>query len=482
MKRRNFILGASTLAATSMIGVSSFSNNHPYDVAIIGAGLAGLNAAQILEDQGLKTIVIEANSRVGGKLLTANSLDGNQEIGGTSMGSGYKRLIKVIDKYQLKPYSPGKDNPYFGTRATAIHLSNTLISTRDNWGKSKLNPFPSNLRHQYPWERLRYIINDLNPLSETTDWYNPLYSKYDISLHKALQEYGLKDKEIHLVAGINPTHGNGAKDISILQYFFSSSWVKDQSNKMDKSKPGIFQIRGGNSLIPQHMAASLKGDLVLNTKITNLKSYNQGVRLSSENGMQIDAKTVITSIPLTALSNIEIDTQKIEADRLTAINNIGYSKVNLIYFKILRPFWEYDELPLTYWTDTSIGRIFTVPGSDGNPAYIKTWTTGSNTAFLDKMSSSQATAYVLKQLILLRPSLKNAIKPALTWSWQNQTTAGGTYVAWQPGEIKQFANIVAKPIPPLFFAGEYTAKTDRGMEGAMESGERAAAEVINYLG
>ena len=154
----------------------------------------------------------------------------------------------------------------------------------------------------------------------------------------------------------------------------------------------------------------------------------------------------------------------------------------MIYFEILRPFWEYDELPLTYWTDTNIGRIFTVPGSDGNPAYIKTWTTGSNTAFLDKMSSSQATAYVLKQLILLRPSLKNAIKPALSWSWQNQTTAGGTYVAWQPGEIKQFANIVAKPLPPLFFAGEYTAKTDRGMEGAMESGERAAAEVINYLG
>ena len=98
------------------------------------------------------------------------------------------------------------------------------------------------------------------------------------------------------------------------------------------------------------------------------------------------------------------------------------------------------------------------------------------------MSSSEATAYVLKQLVLLRPSLKNAIKPALSWSWQNQTTAGGTYVAWQPGEIKQFANIVAKPIPPLFFAGEYTAKTDRGMEGAMESGDRAAAEVINYLG
>ena len=482
MKRRDFILGASTVAATSIINRSSFGNNYPYDVAIIGAGLSGLNAAQILEDQGLKIIVIEANGRVGGKLLTTKSLDGNQEIGGTSIGSGYERLIKVIDKYKLKPYSPGKNNPYFGNRAIAMHLNNTLISTRDNWEKSKQNPFPSNLKRQYPWERLRYIVNDLNPLSETTDWYNPLYSKYDISLHKALQGYGLKDDEIRLIAGINPSHGNGAKDISILQYFFSSSWVSDQGKKMDKSKPGVFQILGGNSLIPQHMAASLKGDLILNTKINNLKSYNQGVRLSSESGMKIDAKTVITSIPLTALSNIEIETPIIDHDRLTAINNVGYSKVYLIYFKILRPFWEYDELPLTYWTDTHIGRIFTVPGGDSNPAYIKTWTTGSNTAFLDKMSPSQTAEYILKQLILLRPSLKNAIEPALSWSWQNQTAAGGTYVAWQPGEIKQFANIVAKPIPPLFFAGEYTAKTDRGMEGAMESGERAAAEVINYLG
>ena len=231
MKRRNFILGASTLAVTSLSNKISFGNNYPYDVAIIGAGLAGLNAALILEDMGLKTIVIEANGRVGGKLLTAKSLDGNQEIGGTSIGSGYQRLIKVIDKYQLAPYSPGKDNPYFGNRATAMHLDNTLITNRDNWEKSKLNPFPSNLRHQYPWERLRYIINDLNPLSKTTDWFNPLYSKYDISLHKALQGYGLSKEEIHLVAGINPSHGNGSEDISVLQYFFSASWVKDQRKK-----------------------------------------------------------------------------------------------------------------------------------------------------------------------------------------------------------------------------------------------------------
>ncbi len=482
MKRRNFILGASTLAVTSLSNKISFGNNYPYDVAIIGAGLAGLNAALILEDMGLKTIVIEANSRVGGKLLTAKSLDGNQEIGGTSIGSGYQRLIKVIDKYQLAPYSPGKDNPYFGNRATAMHLDNTLITNRDNWEKSKLNPFPSNLRHQYPWERLRYIINDLNPLSKTTDWFNPLYSKYDISLHKALQGYGLSKEEIHLVAGINPSHGNGSEDISVLQYFFSASWVKDQRKKMDKSKPGVFQIHGGNSLIPQHMAASLKGDLALNTKINGLKSNNQGIVLSTENGIKIEAKTAISSIPLTALSNVKIETKNIESNKLAAINNVGYSKVYMIYFKIIKPFWEYDELPLTYWTDTHIGRIFTVPGSDGNPAYIKTWTTGSNTALLDKMSSNEASAYILKQLTLLRPSLKNSIKPVLSWSWQNQLTASGTYVAWQPGAIKKFANVVAKPIPPLFFAGEYTAKTDRGMEGAMESGERAAAEVINYLG
>ena len=89
IKRRNFIKGLSGSLVGSLLKINPVSAKNSYDVAIIGAGLAGLNAAILLEKLGLKIIVLEANNRVGGKLLSEKNLDGTQEIGGTSIGSGY---------------------------------------------------------------------------------------------------------------------------------------------------------------------------------------------------------------------------------------------------------------------------------------------------------------------------------------------------------------------------------------------------------
>lgn len=40
------------------------------DVAVVGAGVAGLAAARELRDRGLRVTVLEARSRIGGRILT----------------------------------------------------------------------------------------------------------------------------------------------------------------------------------------------------------------------------------------------------------------------------------------------------------------------------------------------------------------------------------------------------------------------------
>jgi len=47
-----------------------------------------------------------------------------------------------------------------------------------------------------------------------------------------------------------------------------------------------------------------------------------------------------------------------------------------------------------------------------------------------------------------------------------------------PGQIARFGNVVAEAHGRIHFAGDHTAATMMGMEGAMESGERAAVEVL----
>ena len=62
------------------------------DVIVIGAGLSGLNAVLILEEQGLDVIVLEGRKRIGGRLMTLDHPPGIPEAGGNGMAGG-KRSI-----------------------------------------------------------------------------------------------------------------------------------------------------------------------------------------------------------------------------------------------------------------------------------------------------------------------------------------------------------------------------------------------------
>ena len=53
---------------------------------------------------------------------------------------------------------------------------------------------------------------------------------------------------------------------------------------------------------------------------------------------------------------------------------------------------------------------------------------------------------------------------------------------FQPGQVRELRASIAVPHKRLFFAGEHTAVGSRGMEGALESGERASLEVMASLG
>ena len=63
------------LTACSKEGDPSPSIPNDADVVIIGAGAAGLYAADILQSKGIKVIILEASSRVGGRMRTLKSSD-----------------------------------------------------------------------------------------------------------------------------------------------------------------------------------------------------------------------------------------------------------------------------------------------------------------------------------------------------------------------------------------------------------------------
>ena len=167
-----------------------------------------------------------------------------------------------------------------------------------------------------------------------------------------------------------------------------------------------------------------------------------------------------------------------------AVKSLGYTPVFQIHFVPTRKYWEDDGMPPSMWPDKSMGRFMALKNDPANPDEVTScmaFVNGEMAKFLDKLPHEDAVTYMMNKLARIRPSTTGALKPVKVWSWSRNVFAGGAYAYWKPGQITMFTRTLAAPWHRIHFAGEHTSATDRGMEGAMESGERAALEVLDRL-
>ena len=77
------------------------------DVVIVGAGVAGLAAMRQLEERGLRTCVLEARDRIGGRILTLHDerLPHAIELGAEFIHGSAPELIEVTEAARIVPFA-----------------------------------------------------------------------------------------------------------------------------------------------------------------------------------------------------------------------------------------------------------------------------------------------------------------------------------------------------------------------------------------
>ena len=82
------------------------STSREADVIIVGAGLSGMIAARRVLDAGLKPLVLEADDRVGGRILTEEVLPGVPvELGAQWLGDTHERMFRLAAELGVETFA-----------------------------------------------------------------------------------------------------------------------------------------------------------------------------------------------------------------------------------------------------------------------------------------------------------------------------------------------------------------------------------------
>jgi monoamine oxidase len=346
------------------------------------------------------------------------------------------------------------------------------------WPTAPENVLPERWRKLPPWAVTGSVVRTVNPLPGPEAWVAPESAKHDGSLYDVLRSAGLEDAAIRLAFDTNAGYGTSAHDVSALMYYYVEAWGRAQMQATNSQ----WVVRGGNQRLPEAMAARLKGDVVLGTEVVALEQTTEGVTVHCRDGRTFDAKRVVCSLPATVLRTIHF-APGLPERQYRAVALVPYMVNSLAVLVPTRRYWEADGASPSMWTDGLAG-IVSAQRLGSSPDEITCFLAnprGSVAAQVDRLGPEGAQRAIVAEIERLRPAARGALRAVGFHSWAQDPHAAGDWAVFAPGQAAAYATAFAEPHERVHFCGEHTATGNRGLEGALESGERAAIEVLGAL-
>ena len=437
------------------------------DALVIGAGLAGLNAALLLEAQGVRVQVLEASERVGGRILSLDTAQGAVDVGASQIGGTYQRILAMLGRFSLEAFVPAGLPP----ADFALHVHGTTLR-RSEWRDSPVNRTQGAERSIVPLALPGYFTARDNPLDSPQAWLRTEHAALDVPYDQFLRAKGASDEALRLLAVSN--HAPALGDMSALNELRKAYLLRREL------EAGVFFVRGGTARLPQAMAGALASPVMMGQRVTHIEVQDAAVRVGCEGGESYAARFAISTLPYSVLRELGVE-PGLPGLQSQIVRSLPYSEASYLVFAVDAPFWESDGLPPTMWTDSALELVVAWPTEDGVTRHILAFVNGTAERSLRRLGESEQLQFATLELNRLRPASIGKARATHVYSWSMDPNARGAYAFFGPGQVTAWHEALARPFGHLHFAGEHTAILHSGMEGAMESGERAAREVLARL-
>jgi monoamine oxidase len=470
-------------------------------VLVVGAGLAGLRCAELLQRSGVTVELHEARERVGGRCWSAHGLaDGIvAEHGGELIAPDHRHVaalanelgLQLEDRMAATPpelrsgaivFEGRRVGPEEGTAEMARVLA-MLIQEAERIG---------DLRPGRAGEEARRL--DEQTVSQWLDEHLEAGTRSLVGrMIKTATEmaYGMPADRISGAAlayqfGMDPGFGrdtaNTERDLG-----------RDAFESLGEAVAGAVlqrHVHGGNDLLVHGLAERLdQATIVLGSALTSLHADEDGVVGRFEDSTEVRAEAAVLAIPLPALREVDLEDAHLSERRRGAIgelSNMGQNTKLLIGLDrppSELPTWpgfvgDLGEPPIVIW-DTSSGQA--------GPGGVLTVYTASVVFSASEAHAEPSPAVIdeaLGRIERLVPGVREHFN-GRAWldSWPHDPWSRGSYLGFGPGQYTRYWGLLGEPEDRIHFAGEHTSTFGQGyLDGAIESGERAAREVLDDFG
>lgn len=407
-------------------------------VAVLGAGLAGLVAARELIAAGKQVTLLEARDRVGGRTWTvpfANT--------GISVDLGaewviptvHTAMVEELKRYHLPLVAPDGVKDIVNALPQDIHADYQSLLASVDTDAARINP------NHPDWYRTVEHLD--KPFSD----YLRVRSECDAAKDLLLADgFALHGADPDRYSTINMLHDVAA---------FGGTKEAFQADEQ--------RIGGGAQALSLAIAKTLAGAIQGNWFAERITQTHEGVEIAGPNGTLL-AQALIIALPVNVMSSLTMDCHiEHAARRVIQEKHPGAAAKGWASVSCPEPIhssgWP-NAVEVYSRTGTSMSAIatFAVADPSHDAALAKSW----------------------RSVRSRHPNLEWH-NEFLSHDWVNDPLAQGTWLSAAPGQQKGWHQLADNPPPIIFAGGDVSRRWYGWMEGAVTSGRDSAHRIQNYL-